>query len=138
MKYLIDTNIISELRKSNCNPYVKTFMNGIPQEDLYLSVISIGEIAFGLNKLPNGKKRTELFLWLYTQLPEWFNGRILPIDYDVMIEWGRICAKHKKTLPIIDSLLTATALTHHLILITRNTKDFEEIEDLSVINPWLS
>jgi predicted nucleic acid-binding protein len=65
----------------------------------------------------------------------WFGDRVLSLDYKTLNCWGKICAKYR-TLPVIDSLLAATAIQHHLTLATRNIKDFKDIRELQVINPW--
>jgi predicted nucleic acid-binding protein len=135
-QYLLDTNVLSEMQKSNGNPGVKDFTDKIPLEDIFISVLSIGEIFFGIEKLPEGRKKAELSLWLNSQIPRQFENRIIPIDIEVMLEWGRIRIKVKKTLPAIDNLLAATALAYHLTLLTRNTRDFAAVEGISLINPW--
>jgi predicted nucleic acid-binding protein len=136
MKYLLDTNTISEMRKSNCNPNVKSFTEQILWDDMYISSITMGELCYGMEKLPTGKKKHELAIWLYTKVPEWFKGRIINLDTEVMLEWGNLCAKTGRTLPIIDSIIAAAAITHHMILVTRNTRDFQSIEGLNLMNPW--
>jgi predicted nucleic acid-binding protein len=136
VKYLLDTNVLSEMQKSNCNPGVENFTDKILLEDMVISVISIGEIAFGMEKLPEGKKKSTLSHWLNNQIPQQFEDRIINIDTDVMMEWGRICARAKKTLSPIDSLIAATVLAHRMTLVTRNTRDFTAVEGLSLINPW--
>jgi predicted nucleic acid-binding protein len=77
-------------------------------------------------------------VWLYTVVPEWFTDRIIPLDTDTMMEWGRIRAKAGRTMPIIDThtLIAAAAIAHHMTLVTRNTADFEDIEGITFINPW--
>lgn len=127
MNYLIDTNVISEFRKINCNVHVRSFIDSLVNESLYISVISLGEIQYGITKMEASKKKHELLLWVSEQLPNWFNGRIIPIDSEVSLVWGTLRAGHKITLPATDSLLAASALTHHLTLLTRNVKDFENI-----------
>jgi predicted nucleic acid-binding protein len=136
VKYLLDTNIISETRKTHCNPRVKTFIEGIAVEDLYICSITIGEICYGMEKLSAGKKKHDLAVWLYGKLPEWFNGRIISLDTDVMTEWGRIRANTDRTMPAVDMMIASAAITHHMTLVTRNTGDFEGIEGLMLINPW--
>ena len=136
MKYLLDTNIISEMQKPHCNPRVKAFIDGLAGEDLYISSITVGEICYGIEKLPSDKKKHELAVWLYGKLPEWFNGRVISLDTDVMTEWGKLRANTDRTLPAADSMIASAAITHHMTLITRNTKDFEGIEGLMLINPW--
>ena len=136
MKYMLDTNVISELQKSNCNQNVRLFAQEIHWEDLYLSVITIGELCYGVEKLPAGKKKHELSVWLYTKLPEWFNRRIIEIDTEVIIEWGKIRARTERQIPVADSLIAATAITNNIFLVTRNTKDFDDIEGINLLNPW--
>jgi predicted nucleic acid-binding protein len=137
MSYLLDTNVVSELRKKkNANPRVIAFTDKIPETEFFLSVLSIGEICQGIEKLPPGKKKVELSVWLYTQVPDYFRNRIVPLDWESMLAWGRFTVETKRTLPLFDSLLAATALAYNMTLLTRNTKDFEGIVGLSLINPW--
>jgi len=136
VKYLLDTNVISEMQKSNCNPKVKAFMEGIAGEDLYISSLTIGEISYGIEKLSPGKKKHELAVWLYGKLPEWFDGRIIALDTDVLAEWGKLRAGMARNLPTADSMIAAAAITHHMTLLTRNIKDFDGIEGLMLLNPW--
>ena len=138
MKFLLDTNIISEIRKPNGNANVKAFVKNIRNEDLYLSVITIGEIASGIKKLGDQKKSVELTIWLEKELMDWFEDRILSIDMKTMLHWGELQFRLRRTLPVMDSLIAASALTNGLILVTRNTKDFIDYENLTVINPWNS
>jgi predicted nucleic acid-binding protein len=136
LKYLLDTNIISETRKTHCNPRVKAFIEGIAGEDLYICSITIGEICYGMEKLQAGKKKHDLAIWLYSRLPEWFNGRIISLDTEVMTEWGKIRANTDRTMPAVDMMIASAAITHHMTLVTRNTGDFDGIEGLMLINPW--
>ncbi|GAB7141408.1 type II toxin-antitoxin system VapC family toxin [Deferribacterales bacterium RsTz2092] len=136
MNYLVDTNVISELRKPNCNPNVATFVSKIPRDKLFISAVSIGEIAYGIYKLADAERRSELLFWLNEGIIGWFRGRTVNLDTEIMIEWGNMCARHGKSLSIIDSLIAATALSHHFTVVTRNVKDFENIKNLSVVNPW--
>jgi len=136
VKYLLDTNIISEMRKSHCNQNVKSFIDTIHSDELYISVITIGELCFGIEKLPAGKKKHELSIWLYTKVPNWFKDRIIGIDTETMVEWGKICSMAERTLPAADTLIAASAITNHLFLVTRNVKDFDGIDGINLINPW--
>ncbi|MCL2066602.1 MAG: type II toxin-antitoxin system VapC family toxin [Treponema sp.] len=137
MKYLLDTNVLSEIRKPGADAKVKAFVNSLAEEDIFISVLSIGEIGYGIEKLPAGAKKTDLLIWLTQKLPERFSKRIIPIDLDIMAEWGRLRAQEAKTLAVVDSLIAATALARRLAIVTRNTKDFEKLEGLILINPWL-
>jgi predicted nucleic acid-binding protein len=136
MKYLLDTNVLSEIRNPKGNPDVLAYVNALHQEELFISVVTIGEIAKGMEKLPDGKKKTELSTWLTSQIPDAFKNRIIPLDIELMLEWGKFRAKERRTFPIIDSLIAVTALSRHMILLTRNTRDFEGIEGLHLLNPW--
>ena len=136
MKYLLDTNVISETQKSKCDNKVKSFLDALTWEEVYISAITVGEICYGIEKLPAGKKKHELSIWLYTEMPQWFDGRIVVLDTDVLLEWGKLCARATRTLPVADSLIAAAAIVHHMFLVTRNTRDFDGIEGLNLINPW--
>ncbi|MDP2794515.1 MAG: type II toxin-antitoxin system VapC family toxin [Sulfurisoma sp.] len=136
MSYIIDTNIISELRHKDANPGVISWFAERPATTLYLSVLTLGEIRKGIEALPNSKRRLVLRDWLEVDLPAFFSGRILLVDEAVVDRWGRLLARIKRTAPAIDSLIAATAMQHGLTLVTRNTADFK-FPELDVINPWL-
>ncbi|MCL2265124.1 MAG: type II toxin-antitoxin system VapC family toxin [Treponema sp.] len=136
MNYLLDTNVISEIQKSNCNQNVKSFMEIIPWENLYLSVLTIGELCYGVERLPHDKKKHDLSIWLYTELPQWFNRRIIDLDTEVLTEWGKLRVRAGRTLPAVDSLIAACSIVNHMFLVTRNTKDFDDIQGINLINPW--
>ena len=136
MNYLLDTNVISELYKPRGSEKVNTMIAGIPLENLYLSVITLGEMSYGIERLPANIKKHELSIFLYSTLPEWFKNRILPLDNELAIGWGRMRARVERTLPSLDSLIAATALMNNMTLITGNTKDFEDIPGLALLNPW--
>ena len=136
MNYLLDTNVLSEIRKLQPSQTVWEKIAGIPNDNLFLSVISLGEIEKGRQKLPEGHRKTALTEWLKKDIPDYFEGRILDIDRDVMLEWGRLVTQHKRTLPVMDSLLAAACLHYNLTLLTRNVKDFADIEGLTLSNPW--
>ena len=124
------------MQKSNCSQNVKGFIDAVNCNDMYLSAITIGELCYGIEKLPSGKKKHDLSVWLYSKLPEWFNRRIIEIDAEVMLEWGKIRATVNRTLPVIDTLIAASAITHHMFLVTGNVKDFDDINGINLINPW--
>ena len=136
MKYLLDTNVISEIRKPDCSQNVKSFVEAVQWDDLYLSAITIGELGFGIEKLPHGKKKHDLSIWLYTELLQWFERRIITLDTEILIEWGKIRARTNRTLPVVDSLIASCAIVHHMFIVTRNTKDFDDIDGINLLNPW--
>ena len=138
MSYLIDTNVISELVRPKPDPAVLDWFASIPDEALFLSALTLGEIRRGVEKLTrpeDSQRREKLRLWLEHDLRDWFGPRILPIGADVADHWGRLLAQAGRPVPAIDSLLAATALHHDLRLVTRNTSDFD-YAGLEVINPW--
>lgn len=138
MKYLLDTCFISELTKPQPNNGVLDWLQTVNTEDLYLSVISIGEIKKGIHKLPVSKKKQMLLLWVETLLAE-YQDRILGLDLAVIENWSMMIANAEKSgqpVASMDSLIAATAYTHHLALLTRNESDFVAC-DIALINPWI-
>ncbi|MBF0620342.1 MAG: type II toxin-antitoxin system VapC family toxin [Magnetococcales bacterium] len=137
MKYLIDTNIISELARAKPNEGVIDWVQSVPQESLFISVLTLGELRKGINKLEPSSKRDRLENWLSHELSEWFGERVVAVDKDVADRWGELLADAGRTLPAIDSLLAATALHFDMRIVTRNTKDFQGLT-IKIINPWHS
>ena len=135
MSYLLDTNVLSELRRKLPNPRVVHWFSQRPATTLYLSVLTLGEIRKGVEALPDPPRRLVLLDWLETELPAFFSGRILPIDAAVADRWGRLVAQAGRPLPAIDSLLAATASQHGLILVTRNLRDVQGL-GVQVLSPW--
>jgi predicted nucleic acid-binding protein len=135
LSYLIDTNVLSELRSRKANANVVAWVRARPRQALYLSVLSLGEIRKGIEAVADPAFRQTLTDWLEVQLPDWFVGRLLGIDAQVADRWGRVQASAGRTLPAIDGLLAATALQHDLTLVTRNTKDFAGLS-VPLVNPW--
>jgi tRNA(fMet)-specific endonuclease VapC len=138
MKYLLDTCVISELIAKQPNPKVIEFVDSLDTDDVCLSVITIGEIAKGIEKLPRSKRKQELHTWLKEDLLVRFDGKIIPLDTDVLLEWGLLTARLEstgKTLPAMDSLIAATVLAHKFALVTRNMNDFDG-SGAEIFNPW--
>ena len=136
MSYLIDTNVLSELRRREPAASVVRWLAERPATTLYLSVLTLGELRKGIEALPESARKRALLDWLEVELPAFFAGRILPIDATVADRWGRLVAQAGRPLPAIDSLLAATALAHGMTLVTRNLKDFQH-PNLQVLDPWL-
>lgn len=134
MRYLLDTNVISEIRKPEPDRQVLLWLNATGISYSYISVITLGEVRKGIEKLPAGRRRDALMQWLEHTIPEWFAGRIYSIDFNIADTWGRIIAT-RSTKNDIDMLIAATALVHGFTLVTRNTKDFT-IPGLTLFNPW--
>lgn len=135
MSYLIDTNVLSELRRNAPDPSVVSWFQKRPSASLYLSVLTLGEIRKGIEVLSDGRRQLALRDWLDVDLPTFFTGRILAVDGAVADRWGRIVAAAGRPVAAIDSLLAATAATHNLFLVTRNVKDFIAMP-VTTINPW--
>lgn len=134
MKYLLDTNVISETIRKNPDIHVKNWFQMIPSEQLYISVLSLGEIRRGIEKTKDLPRKDFIAAWLENDLVSWFSDHVLSVSSEIADKWGYITAMDN--LPAIDSLLAATALTHNMKLVTRNVADFERIPGLEIINPW--
>jgi predicted nucleic acid-binding protein len=113
---------------------VKWFEN-TAETDMFISVISIGELVFGMAKLPDGAKKTKLSAWLKELIHEGFGDRIVGIDIDVMEIWGEMSAKLTRSLPKMDTLIAASAITYGMTVVTANVKDFKDIPGLKFFNP---
>ena len=138
MNYLVDTCVLSEVVRPRPNRTVLAWMESCDEDALYLSVLALGEIQRGIEKLDPGKRRNALQTWLDRDLRNRFAGRILDIDAEVAVTWARVQASLEKAgtpLPAIDGLLCATALTHNLTVVTRNTGDFQP-SGVGTYNPW--
>jgi predicted nucleic acid-binding protein len=138
--YLVDTNIPSELTRQQPDQGVMDFVRKAGKENLFLSVMTIGEICKGIDLLPASRKRTALQDWLDIQVRAWFAGRILPVTEAIAARWGHLAAAARKqgiTLAVVDGVIAATALEHDLTLVTRNVKDYSSL-GVSLLSPWLS
>lgn len=137
MKYLLDTCVISELTKERPEKKVIQWLEEQRSYDLFLSVITIGELRKGIEKLEQSKRKTLLSEWLDTLISE-YNDRILSIDLECVSSWAVITARSEKTgLPLsaIDSLIAAQASYHELTIVTRNIADFKA-SGIGIFNPW--
>jgi toxin FitB len=138
MNQLLDTNVISELTAARPNPLVVQWIDDIDPDRVYLSVITIGEVHKGIEKLPDSRRKEMLRDWLHNDLLVRFSGRILAVDIDVMLIWGTLMAQREregKRLPAMDALIAALALHHQCCLVTRNEDDFKET-GVTILNPW--
>lgn len=138
MRFLLDTNIVSEAFKRSPEPRVMTWLSQQMQLDLYISVLTIGELTMGIELAVPGARRDALQMWARQELPQRFSGRLLPITETVAHEWGRMSAQGRligRELPVTDGLLLATARTHDLTFVTRNERDCAD-RDVRILNPW--
>lgn len=137
MRTLLDTCVISELRRANPNLTVLAAVSRIPQADLFISVISMGEIQKGISLLPRGRRRRELDLW-FAGLASRFTDQLVDVDLDTAIIWGELSASIRlggRTILAADLLIAASAMRHGLRVMTRNTRDFVS-SGVPLINPW--
>lgn len=137
MRLLLDTCLLSELQKPDGAASVKAFTASLPAESLFVSVISLGEIAKGITLMAEGRKRQVLLAW-QAGLATQFGDRITPIDLETAEIWGQLTASGQRrglAIPAADGLIAATALRHGLHVATRNTPHFEAAGAM-VINPW--
>ena len=134
MSYLLDTCVISELRRKTCNPGVAAWMSGIQSNEVFLSVLTLGEIRRGieLHRRKSPAAASGLERWLLG-LEAHYGDRILPITPAIADTWGRL-SPHQP-LPVSDGLIAATALEHKLTVVTRNTVDFAR-SGVNTLNPF--
>ena len=136
-RFLLDTCVISDAR-TGANRGLIEWLADTDSGALYLSVITVGEIAWGIERLPPGNKRTTLDRWLRDDVLGAFDGRVLPVDIGVAGTWGRVrtsAQRHGNNTDALDTLLAAVAIHHDLILVTRNEKDFIGT-NVPILNPW--
>lgn len=135
MGWLLDTNVISESSKSVPDPEVLAWIERHDHE-IHLSTISLGEIVKGIELLAPGRRKSKVEEW-FGRIERWAGPRLLAPTAEVMKVWGKLCARCEKAgrpLSVLDSLIAATALTHHLTVATRNTGHFPN--EVDVLNPW--
>ena len=135
MAYLLDTNVVSELRKGNrCETAVREWFDVLDEDDAYLSVLVVGEIERGIERIRkrDPKSATRLRRWL-SNLSTQFESRILPVTLPIARTWGKMGTPNP--IPTIDGLLAATARTHGLIFATRNVHHIESL-DIEWVNPF--
>ena len=138
MRYLLDTNVLSEPARPQPDSNVVAWLEAQSQMDLVLSVLTLGELGKGVERLASGARRDRLRQWLDVDLPRRFRDRVLPVDERVARAWGRLSASGEeegRRLPVIDGLLLATAAVHNLTFITRNERDCAD-RGVPLLNPW--
>jgi len=136
VSFLLDTNVVSEWVKPRPDPGLMSWTEMVDEDRTYLSVISLAELTFGVERLAPGRRRAQLERWLREELPLRFQGRILPVDGTIAAAWGITVSRSANAgwpIGILDAFLAATAQEHQLTLVTRNVSDFATIK---VLNPW--
>jgi toxin FitB len=130
LRYLLDTNVISQLSKDRPHEKVLTWINNRNEDDLFLSVATLLEIRYGIERSDVGKKREELEHWLVHDLQDRFDDRIVPIEKHTADLTGRIIARSQREgwkMESMDALIGATAMVHDMTLATLNLKHFERL-----------
>jgi toxin FitB len=136
--FLLDTNVLSELRRPAPDQRVLAFIAGQPLHQLYVSTVTFAEIRVGIEQVTEAVRRAELTTWLTNRLRPMFEDRCLPITEDIMLKWRLLVVKGKKgghTFSQPDLIIAATALHHGLTLVSRNSTDFEKT-GVAILNPW--
>lgn len=138
MSYLLDTNAISEWVKPRPDPGIARWLDGVDEDRTYLSVITLGKLRKGVDRLANGRRRNRLDRWLTTDLVGRFGNRVVPVDAIIAHEWGRLLARAEAigtAISGIDGLIAATAKVRGLRVVTRNVAHFQ-YTGVDVISPW--
>ena len=138
MKFLLDTCVISEIIRRKPSGEVIKWIKKEAENNLFISVLTLGEIHKGIEKLPESKRKEELHNWVENDLKERFWKRIISVDIQVAMIWGKIqgmAERAGRPMPAIDSLIAATGITHHLTVVTRNTLDMSK-SGVALLNPW--
>lgn len=138
MSYLLDTCVISEFVSTQPTEKVVKWLAELDPETVYLSAVTLGEIQKGIEKLPASKRKEALRTWLKDDLLVRFHDRVLPLETAEMLTWGTLIGRMEaegKPMPLIDSLIAATALHHDLVVVTRDQDDFAP-SGARLFNPW--
>jgi predicted nucleic acid-binding protein len=136
--FLLDTNVPSELTRLSPDARVSAWVGAQDTASLYLSVVSVGEFRKGFCLLPQGRRRMQLEQWLEEFLLPFFATRILPVTQAIANRWGVLsaeCQARGTPLNTADGMIAATALSHNLTLVTRNTRDFAQL-GVDLLDPW--
>lgn len=136
--WLLDTNVVSELRKDEPDPHVRAWSEAAAADSLFLSEVTLAEIRYGIERHTRDELREELEFWLERTLRPWFAGRILPAGEDVWVAWRWMVQRGKEegiTYSQPDLVIAATAQVHGLVVCTRNERDFVRT-GVPVLNPW--
>jgi toxin FitB len=138
VSFLLDTNVVSEWIKPRPDPGVVAWLSEIDEDRVFLSVVTLAELRYGVELMPAGVRRNRLDRWVREELTLRFEGRILAVDAYVAETWGRLvahCRAAGHSMSIMDGFLAATAEVHRLTMVTRNSSDFSVLGH-RVFNPW--
>ena len=138
MAWLLDTNILSELRRPKPEQKVVAFVASCPLDQLYISAVTLAEIRFGIELVGEPNRRADLNDWLANKVRPMFGERVLQITEDIMLKWRLLVEEGRKaghTFSQPDLIIAATAIHHGLTLVTRDRSDYD-MARVPVINPW--
>ena len=138
MKFLLDTCVISEIIRQKPSRKVIKWIKKEDESNLFISVLTLGELHKGIEKLPESKRKEKFHNWVENDLKERFWNKIIDIDIQVAMMWGKIQGMTERIgrpMPAIDSLIAATGITYHLTVVSRNTSDMKE-SGVALLNPW--
>ncbi|MGH3546231.1 MAG: type II toxin-antitoxin system VapC family toxin [Mycobacteriales bacterium] len=138
MRYLLDTNVVSEWTKPSPSSSVLRWFKQVDETTVFLSVITIAEIRQGIERLPHTRKRERLEVWLEDDLLTRFAGRVVDIDQRTAAAWGKTtahAARNGTPIGAMDAFVAASATVHRLTIATRNSKDFAQT-GLPLVDPW--
>lgn len=138
MSFLLDTNVVSEWTKPRPNAGVVAWLAEADEDRVFVSVVTLAELRYGIERMAAGSRRRRLDEWLRDELPLRFEGRVLSIDGAIADAWGKVVARGEavgRPISVTDAFIAATAEVHGLTLVTRNVSDFESTLN-SIVNPW--
>lgn len=138
MRYLLDTNVVSEWATTRPSPNVLRWLEQVPEGDVFLSTITVAELQRGLLLLDPGGRRDRLASWLRSELLVRFDRRVLPVSLSTALVWGRLMAESRQAganVDAMDAFIAATAVEHGLTVATRNIRHFMTL-DIPLLDPW--
>ena len=138
MNFLLDSNAVSEWVKPRPNPGLIQWMESADEDRLFLSVVTLAELRYGVDRIAAGTRRNRLDRWLAFELPERFQRRVVSIGPEVADAWGKVvagCESIGRPMNVMDAFLAATAQVHDFTLVTHNTTHFPMLK--AVLNPWM-
>lgn len=137
MSFLLDANAVTEWVKPRPNPGLIAWMESADEDRIFISVVSLAELHYGVERMAAGSRRSRLEQWLQYELPLRFESRILSVDTSVAEAWGRTVSRSEvagRPIGAMDAFLAATAETHQLTLVTRNVSNFPLLK--AILDPW--
>jgi predicted nucleic acid-binding protein len=138
VNFLLNTNVVSEWTKRRPDSGVVAWLADVDEDRVFISVVTLAELRYGLERMPSGARRNRLDAWVTEELPARFEARVAPVDAEIADTWGRVMTRGKnggRPAGAMDAFIAATAERHHLTLVTRDVSDFDSL-GIRLINPW--